>query len=105
METSSKEARILLAIQAKQKDPSLSLRATAKIYNVSFITLQKRLNGVPARCDIPANSRKLNNSEESAILQYIINLDLRAFPPRLYMVEDMANILLATRNASDASGL
>ena len=69
------------------------------------MTLSRRLRGIPSRRGISANSRKLTNSEESAILQYIIDLDLRAFPPRLSMVEDMANILLATRNASDVSDI
>ena len=58
-----------------------------------------------SRRDILANSRKLTDSEESVITQYIINLDLRVFPPRLSMVEDMANLLLAIRNASDISDI
>jgi len=103
MGQSCNEGQLLLAIEAIQKDPSLSIRAAAKIYSVSFATLSRRLRGTPARHDISANSRKLTNSEESAILEQIIDLDSRAFPPRLSAVEDMANILLATRNASDAS--
>ena len=105
MGSSLDENQLLLAIEAIRKDPTLSARAAAALYNVSRATLGKRLRGIPARRDISANSRKLTNSEESAILQYIIELDSPAFPPRLSMVEDMANILLATRNASDASNI
>ena len=39
-------------------------------------------------------SKKLTMPEEKVILEYILDLDSRAFPPRLCGVEDMANILL-----------
>ncbi|KAJ3551518.1 hypothetical protein NPX13_g11344 [Xylaria arbuscula] len=102
MERPSKEAQLLLAIQAIQKDPTLSVRAAAKIYNVPETTLRDRQRGILPRRDIPANSRKLTDSEEKAIVQYILDLDSRAFPPRLSSVEDMANRLLAERDASGA---
>ena len=50
------------------------------------------------RCDIPANSRKLIDLEESVLVQYILDLATKGFPPRLSVVEDMANRLLATRD-------
>jgi hypothetical protein len=103
MGPSSIESQLLLAIQAIQKDPKLTIRAAANIYNVPRVTLGRRLAGKPTRPESSANLRKLTNSEESAIVQYIIELDLRAFPPRISAVEDMANLLLAIRNASDAS--
>jgi hypothetical protein len=105
MDPSNKEGRLLLAIQAIKKDTSVSFRAAGKIYNVSETTIRKRLQGRLARRDILANLRKLTDSEESAILKYIIDLDSRTFPLRLSSVEDMANLLLTTRNASDASDL
>jgi hypothetical protein len=103
MGRSLNEGQLLLAIEAIRKDPKLSIRAAAKLYGVPHVTLTYRLRGMPSRRDIPANSRKLTNSEESAIIQYILDLDLRTFLPRLSEVEDMANLLLATRSASDAS--
>ncbi|OAQ57639.1 fot5 transposase [Pochonia chlamydosporia 170] len=45
------------------------------------------------------NSRKLTNLEESTIVRYILDLGSRSFPPRLSGVQDMANRLLADRNA------
>ena len=36
MSQSTAEARIILALQAYQADPKLSLRRAAKIYNVYF---------------------------------------------------------------------
>jgi hypothetical protein len=93
--TSLKEDRVLMAVQAIQKDPLLSISAVAKIYNASRTTISQRLRGRTSRRDISANSRKLTDSEEKVIVQYIIDLDSRAFPPRLSGVEDMANLLLA----------
>ena len=50
------------------------------------------------RRDIPANLRKLTDLEETVLVQYILDLAVKGFPPRMSMVEDMANRLLATRN-------
>ena len=98
MSSDSYEARVNLALQAIQNDNSLSLRAAAKIYRVSRITLTRRRNGRIARRDISANSRKLTDLEEEAIIQFIIELYTRSFPPRLPSVEDIANQLLHARN-------
>ena len=98
MSSDSYEARVNLALQAIQNDNSLSLRAAAKIYRVSRTTLTGRRNGLAARRDISANSRKLTDLEEEAIVQFIIELYTRSFPPRLAGVEDMANQLLRARD-------
>jgi hypothetical protein len=37
---------------------------------------------------------KLTKSEEESLIQYIIDLDARGFPPRVSGVEDMADLLL-----------
>ena len=99
MPATLKEARVILALEALQNDKNLSLRAAAKIYNVSRTTLAQRRDGRPTRREITPNSRKLTQSEEEAIVQYIIELIARAFPPRLRGVEDMANQLLRVRDA------
>ena len=103
METTSKESRIILAIQALKRSQKLSIRSAARIYNVSETTLRERRAGRPARRDIAANSRKLTDLEESVIVQHILELDSKGFPPRLSIIKDIANQLLATRNASRVS--
>jgi hypothetical protein len=95
----SNEVRIILALEALKNDDTLSLRAIAKIYNVSATTLMRRRTGRPARRDTTPNSRRLTGSEEKAIIQYVIELSERAFPPRLRGIEDMANRLLCVRDA------
>jgi hypothetical protein len=99
MSSASKEARVILALQALQNDPKLSLRAVAKLYNVPVSTLGHRRTGRAVRRDLPANSRKLTDLEEKTIVQYVIELYKRAFPIRLSGVEEMANQLLHVRDA------
>ena len=99
MDKHSSEARVILALEAIKNDENLSLRAAAKIYQVSRTTLLRRRNGVTARRDSLANSRKLTNLEEEAIVQYVIELASRSFPPRLCSVKDMANQLLRACDA------
>ena len=93
------EAKVVLALEALKKDSKLSVRAAAKIYSVPYTTLYRRRAGRPPRRDTTPNSKKLTKSEEEAIVQYIIELCARAFPPRLCGVEDMANQLLRVRDA------
>jgi len=91
MSSASKEARVILALKALQDNEELSLRAAAKLYNVPVSTLGYRRAGRALRRDLPANSRKLTDLEEKAIVQYVIKLYKRAFLPRLYSIEDIAN--------------
>ncbi|EAQ84697.1 hypothetical protein CHGG_08711 [Chaetomium globosum CBS 148.51] len=93
------EVHVQLALQAMQNDTKLSARAAGKIYNVDHEKLSRRRRGMQPRRDIPANSRKLTDLEESIVVQYILDLDSKGFPPRLCGVEDMANGLLAKRDA------
>jgi hypothetical protein len=99
MPSTSKEDMVILAIKALENNPKLKVGTAAKIYNVDRMTLTRRRDGKPARCDTPANSRKLTDLEEKTIVQYIIELCARAFHPRLSYVEDMANRLLRERDA------
>lgn len=100
MESAQKENPMILAVQAIQNDPKLSIRAAARIYAVDRSTLNMRLKGITARRDTVPNSRKLTDLEEYTIVQYILDLDARSFPPRLCGVQEMANRLLADRKAS-----
>jgi hypothetical protein len=50
------------------------------------------------------NSRTMTDLEEEVIVKYILDLDARAFPPRLADVEAMANSLRVTRNALPIRG-
>ena len=92
------ENRLNLAIQVMQRDPSLRARAAARIFSVDHRKLGRRLSGIPPRHTILANSRKLTDLEESVLIEYILDLAAKGFPPRLCVVEDMANHILAMRD-------
>ena len=99
MDSLPAEAKVILALEAIKKDKKLSIRAAAKIYNVPATTIRHRRDGLTARRDAVPNSKKLAQLEEEAIVQYVIELATRSFPPRLRGVEDMANHLLRARDA------
>jgi hypothetical protein len=92
------ETQLNLALQAIRKTPQLSARRAAKIYQVDHRRLGERLRGVLPRRDISANSRKLTDLEESVLSDYILELDSKGFPPRLCIVEDMANRIIELRD-------
>ena len=93
----SKEARLQLALQAIQQDTTLSVTRAVAIYEVTKRTLRRRHAGTTFQRDYTPNSIRLTIREEEVIVQYILNLDVRGFPPRLTTVKDMANSLLAAR--------
>ncbi len=99
MPSTSKEAKVILALEAIKNNLKLSIRAAAKLYDVPASTLCRRRGGQPTRRDILANSRSLTDLEEQIIVQYVIKLSTHAFPPRLYSVEDMANQLRRVHDA------
>ena len=69
------------------------------LYQVDYYALRRRQKGTQSRRDTIPNSRRLSDLEEQIIVQFILDLDSRGFPPRLRGVEDMANRLLADRDA------
>ncbi|KAL0941325.1 transposase [Colletotrichum truncatum] len=99
MESASIERRLQIALQAMRNDPKLSARAAGALYTVSHATLSRRLKGIVSRRDSMPNSRNLSDLEEKTIVEYILDLDARSFPPRLSGVEEMANRLLVERDA------
>jgi hypothetical protein len=90
---------MLLALQALQNNPKLSLRRAASIYTVSWKTLGRRQKGIQSQCDTITKSRRLTDLEEQILIQFILDLDSRGFPPRLRGVKEMADQLLADRDA------
>ena len=68
MDSHSNESKIILALQALQNNPDLTLRSAAKLYNVLYTTLGKRCAGRQSKCNWQPPTRKLTNSEEEAIV-------------------------------------
>ena len=98
--SSNQEGRILLAIQSIKQGHIQSIRAAAMSYDVPEATLRRRAHGITSRRDSTPNSRKLTPYEESALIQYILDLDSRGFPPWPQAVQEMADLLLSDRGES-----
>lgn len=97
MPQKSKESDVQLAVQAKCRNPELSWRKLGRIYKCSPDIIQDRKQ---PRAVTNMAKRKLTKLEEDTIARRIIELDSRAFPPRMRYVQEMANILLRVRDAS-----
>jgi len=82
----SREARIQLAIQALDTGQIYGIQHTARNFNVPFSSLQTRRAGTASQRDTKPKLIKLTVTEEEAIKQYILKLDLRGFAPPLNTV-------------------
>jgi hypothetical protein len=91
------ENQLNLAIQAIKHDPKLKVYTASKIYGVDHRKLSRRLRGMPSRRVIQAKSRKMTDLEEIVLVEHILNLASKGFPPRLCVVEEIANRIIATR--------
>jgi hypothetical protein len=99
MSVQTKEARIILAIEAIRTTQKLSRRRAAAIYNVPESTLRARMTGVTPKALSVNAFQNLTTVEEEVIVQYILDRDSRGFSPRVADVGDMANLLLRKRHA------
>jgi hypothetical protein len=92
------EARVVLAINAIRAANGLSIRQAAKVYDIPRATLHHRMNGRVTKAEKRNGRHQVTPTEEETLVQYVLDLDSRGFPPRLSAVEDMANLLRATRH-------
>ncbi|EDN94839.1 hypothetical protein SS1G_10714 [Sclerotinia sclerotiorum 1980 UF-70] len=77
MESNNQKGRILLAIEAINKEQKLSIRKIAKLYNIPRIKIQRRMDSTTPRIESRANSYNLIKLEEEVLIQYIIDIDKR----------------------------
>ena len=61
------------------------------------LTLRARVKGTQPRLEIVSVNRKLLPIEEQSLVQWILELDRRGFPPHIIDVRRMADVLLAAR--------
>ena len=99
----SNERQIQTALRAIKQDRTLKIGRAAAIYSVPRKTLSDRRAGRPSQADRWPKLRNLDKLEEEVIVEHILELVARGFPPRLAAVADMANSLRAERNMGQVS--
>ena len=97
------EGRILLAILAIKSNKISTVKRAAEVFNVSRSILCDRLKGVSFKGEQRVNGHKLTTSKEELLKKWILSLDKCRVPPRPVYVQEMANILLLTRDTTSPS--
>jgi hypothetical protein len=69
------------------------------MFDLPEATICYHLNSQVSKAGATGGNLNLTATEEEVIVQYIIQLDSQGFLPQHTDVEDMANVLLAKRNA------
>jgi hypothetical protein len=90
-----RERRIQLAVSNYKNGHLTSIRKAARVHDVAYGTLRERLIGVSAKCDTTPEVRELSVSQEDALVKYILNLNVRGFPPKPRYVREMTSVLVA----------
>ncbi|KFZ23098.1 hypothetical protein V502_02423 [Pseudogymnoascus sp. VKM F-4520 (FW-2644)] len=96
----NQEDRILLAIQAIKQGNCQTIQAATVLYNMPCTTLSDQIHGMASQRNSTPNSCKLTLYEESALVQYILNLNSCGFLPWLQAVQEMADLLLSEQGKS-----
>jgi hypothetical protein len=94
---SSRDARLLLAIQAFHQHEFSSIRATARAYDVPYTSLHASLNGRHSKHEKAVLSRKLRPTEEATLIRWLLSMDNRGFGLHLPELREMAYVLLSER--------
>jgi hypothetical protein len=76
------EGRVLLTVSALKKKEILNICETARIYNVPYTTLQRRLKGHTFQAESRTNSHKMTQNEEESLIRWILSMDQRGAAPR-----------------------
>ncbi len=98
MSALSKETRIIFAIETIHTTKKMSIRRTAKTYDLLESSLRDRIKDMTSLTERYNGRCRLIPAEEETLLRYILDLDSRGFAPRIDGIEDMANTLFATRS-------
>jgi hypothetical protein len=101
VDSSSKEGRLALALQAYKSGSFTSIRSAAKTYDIAETTLRARLKGRPAKHESRSVNHKLTETEESTLVKWILSMSERGLPLRTSAIRQMADLLLQKRLPTD----
>lgn len=93
-----REGRIALALQAMELDSKLGIRKALRLYNVPYSTLYNRKHKRATRQEAQEVQQKLTKTEEQCLIDWVLSMDKRGFPPRIDHLRQLANLLLKSRD-------
>jgi hypothetical protein len=76
-QSSQKEGRIALAIQAFEQGHFSNLKEACTTYDAPYSTTRDRVKGRAPRRDSQPVNKKLTDTEESTLIQWILSIDKR----------------------------
>ncbi len=89
-----KEGRLNLALSALQRNQLSSQRQAASVYNVVRTTLRNRDKSLPPQLGSRSKFRLLYESEEKALVNWILSLKQHGFPSYIINIRRLAQSLL-----------
>ena len=96
------EQRIRAACKSYELRKNTKIAPLAREFDVPVQRLRARLNGRQSRSSHPIPTKRLDESQEAALIRWINILDSLHVPPTAGMVEASANAMIRTR--SEAAG-
>ena len=93
------EERIQFAIEALRSGQIRTIRKAAHAFDVPYATLRGRVAGRVPRQESQISSRKLRETEEAALVQWIKSLDDRGMSPTIGYIRQIADLLLRERGS------
>jgi len=96
--------RYSLALADLDNDPSVSLRETARIYDLPRSTLQARWKGRQSAKAFQRGRQRLSVHEEDALIQWIDTITAWGWPPRIEQLKTMAKHLMTAKGDLDPLG-
>ena len=101
------EKRIQTACEAARQRKNTKVTPLARELDVPIQRLRARLNGRQSRSSRPITTKRLDDSQEAALIQWIETLDALHVPPTARMVEASANAMIqrAAATAGDTATL
>lgn len=99
---SATEKRIQAACEAARAQRNAKIAPLARQFDVPVSRLRARLQGRQSRTQRPITTKRLDDSQEAALIRWIERLDILHVPPTARMVEANANAMI--RRTAEAAG-
>lgn len=95
------EARVTKACEAARGQRKPNITALAREYDVPYTRLRSRFKGVSSRLARESTNKRLNSAQETAVIQWMRQVDSLYVSPTANMIAQCANQVVAA--SSDAS--